>query len=413
MTRQPSSQPSTGNPAITISARGAERLRSGHVWVYSSDVLKAAAGPGSIVDVMDGRGRVFGTAFYSSSSQIALRLLSPKTLPAAAAIQQLIPERVGAAIDYRQRVVAGSDAYRLVFSEADGLPGLIVDRYGAILSLQILTQGMDSPELRHSVLDALVSRLAPAAIIERVDPRIRELEKLPALPTRVAWADGMAIGANAPEARVPALAFCMNGVRFQFDPMAGQKTGAFLDQRENYAAAARYAHGNALDCFCYHGGFALHLARACSSVAGVDSSRAALECAEANARLNGCEIEWIEANAFDLLKDYAAARREYDTVVLDPPAFARNRASVPTALGGYKELNLRALRMLRPNGILVTCSCSHHVSEADLLGVLASAALDAHRTVRILERRGASLDHPAILTIPETAYLKCIIGSVI
>jgi 23S rRNA (cytosine1962-C5)-methyltransferase len=200
----------------------------------------------------------------------------------------------------------------------------------------------------------------------------------------------------------------MNGVRFHFDTLAGQKTGAFLDQRENYAAVEKYAHGEALDCFCYQGGFALHLARVCSGVTGVDSSRPALEVAEQNAQLNEREIEWLEANAFDLLKDYASAGRQYDTIVLDPPAFAKNKASVPTALRGYKEINLRALKMLRPGGILATCSCSHHVSEADFMAMLASAAADSGRLVRVLEHRSAALDHPTIATIPETSYLKCI-----
>ena len=201
----------------------------------------------------------------------------------------------------------------------------------------------------------------------------------------------------------------MNGVRFLYDSVGGQKTGAFLDQRENYAAAARYARGDALDVFCYQGGFALHLARVCEKVTGVDSSRPALETADKNAALNGNEIEWIEANAFDLMRDYSDQGKKYDSIVLDPPAFAKSRRDLPTALRGYKELNLRALKMLRPGGILVTCSCSYHVSEAELLGTVGSAAADAHKTVRLLERRGASADHPAVLGIPETAYLKCLI----
>ena len=212
--------------------------------------------------------------------------------------------------------------------------------------------------------------------------------------------------------------FTMNSVRFHFDGLSGQKTGGFLDQRENYAAAARWGHGEALDCFTYQGGFALHLARVCESVTGVDSSRPALEVAEQNEQLNRAthrcgEIEWIEANAFDLLKDYATAGRQYDTIVLDPPAFAKTKRTVATALRGYKELNLRALKMLRPGGVLVTCSCSFHVSEAEFLGMLGSAAADADRRVRILEKRGQSQDHPVLLNVPETAYLKCIIVNVI
>jgi len=204
----------------------------------------------------------------------------------------------------------------------------------------------------------------------------------------------------------------MNGVRFLYDAIEGQKTGAFLDQRENYAAAGQFARGEALDVFCYQGGFALHLARNCSKVMGVDSSRPALEIAEKNAGLNGREIEWIEANAFDLLRDYSDAGRLYDCIVLDPPAFAKSKQNLPTALRGYKELNLRALKMLRPGGILVTCSCSYHVSAADLLDTVASAALDSHRILRLLENRSQAKDHPTVLTIPETAYLKCLIAVV-
>lgn len=201
----------------------------------------------------------------------------------------------------------------------------------------------------------------------------------------------------------------MNGVRFVFGALSGQKTGAFLDQRENYAAAAEYARGEALDVFCYQGGFALHLAPKCDKVTGVDSSRPALEIAEKNAALNALELEWIEANAFDLMRDYSDSGKSYDCIVLDPPAFAKSRRDLPTALRGYKELNLRALKMLRPGGVLVTCSCSYHVSPAALLETVQAAALDSQRTLRLLENRGQAKDHPSLLGIPETAYLKCLI----
>jgi 23S rRNA (cytosine1962-C5)-methyltransferase len=206
--------------------------------------------------------------------------------------------------------------------------------------------------------------------------------------------------------------FTMNGVKFRYDALEGQKTGAFLDQRENYAAAAQYAKGEALDVFCYQGGFALHLAPRCSQVTGVDSSRPALEVAEQNAALNRCDIEWIEGNAFDLLKDYSSSDRRYDTIVLDPPAFAKTKRDLDAALRGYKELNLRALKMLRPGGVLVTCSCSYHVSQFNFLEMLADAALDARRTLRLIEVRGQAKDHPVLLNMPETAYLKCIIAAV-
>jgi 23S rRNA (cytosine1962-C5)-methyltransferase len=416
----------TANPVIAVSTRAALRLRAGHIWVYSSDVVSGADAPaGAIVDIADERGGTLGTAVYSNSSVIAVRLLTRKPLAAADVIAQLIPERLRAAIAYREKLVRNTDAYRVLFSEADGLPGLVVDRYRDFLTVQVLTQAFDRSDFRNVVISVLSAEMKPRAIFERVDARIRGLEKLQRLEDRLLWPSSDSEERNAkkelsaPTGPVPApsdpgctTTFSLNGVRFRFDALAGQKTGAFLDQRENYAAVERYAHGEALDCFCYQGGFALHLARVCSSVTGVDSSRPALEVAEQNAQLNECNIEWLEANAFDLLKDYAASRRLYDTIVLDPPAFAKSRASLPTALRGYKELNLRALKMLRPGGILATCSCSHHVSEADFLGMLASAAADSGRIVRVLERRGAALDHPAIATIPETFYLKCVVCSV-
>lgn len=296
--------------------------------------------------------------------------------------------------------MSGTDACRLVFSEADFLPGLIVDRYNDVLTVQALTQAMDSESARQAVVETFTKQLAPAGMVERVEARVRELEQLPQR------ASGLLAGEKADTV------FTMNGVRFQYRGLEGQKTGAFLDQRENYAAAARYAHGEALDVFCYQGGFALHLAANCSQVTGVDSSRPALETAEQNAALNAREIEWIEANAFDLLKDYSAAGRQYDTIVVDPPAFARSRKTLETALRGYKELNLRALKMLRRGGVLVTCSCSYHVSEADFLESVASAAVDARRTLRLVEKRGQAKDHPVLLGVPETSYLKCLIFQV-
>ena len=389
---------STGHsalPRVAVSPRGAARLKSGHPWVYRSDIAAVnGIPPGSLVSVADPKGRVLGTVLYSSSSQIAIRLV------AAGPVQdfpELIRDRIRQAIDYRKLVVNNTDAYRVVFSEADFLPGLIVDRYNDLLSIQILTQGMDGEAVREAIVSELQSQLSPAAIAERVDSRVRELEQLPSRESSVLR------GSKAETT------FAMNGVRFQYSALAGQKTGAFLDQRENYAAAERYAHGEALDIFCYQGGYALHLARRCSSVTGVDSSRPALEIADQNATLNSVEIEWIEANAFDLLKDYAAAGQQYDTIVLDPPAFAKSHRNLETALRGYKELNLRALKMLRAGGILVTCSCSYHVTQSEFLNVISSAANDVHKSVRILELRGQSRDHPVLLGVPETNYLKAAI----
>jgi 23S rRNA (cytosine1962-C5)-methyltransferase len=401
-----------------------------------------------------------GSAFYSTASEIAIRMISPKPV---VGIEQLVRERIRAAIDYRERFVQNTNGYRVIFSEGDFLPGLIVDRYNDILSVQVLTQAWDSEVMRRVVLSELQEALSPRVIVERVDPRVRKLEQLPeresgiiqsavipttsnsdvipklfraqecfdklsagsALPKQKAGSSsfrsapllGMTSQKRVQSAEAPAAPqiqteFQMNGVRFLYDALRGQKTGAFLDQRENYVAAEKYARGEALDVFCYEGGFALHLARVCDKVTGVDSSRQALEAADQNAALNDREMEWIEANAFDLLRDYSDSGKKYDTIILDPPAFAKSRQNRAAAMKGYKELNLRALKMLRPGGVLVTCSCSYHVSAADLLEVLASATRDLHRTVRILENRGQAKDHPSVLGIPETAYLKCAILSV-
>ena len=394
--REPATLPS--GPRTVISLRGVNRLKAGHVWIYRSDVMSATdAGVGAVVSVHDERGRFFGSALYSTSSQIALRMLSDRPVADLAA---LIRDRVRQAIAYRQPLVRDTDAYRVVFSEADFLPGLIVDRYNDILSVQILTQAMDRQDVRDALLEELSESFRSSAIAERVEPHIRELEQLPPR------ASGLSMGEKTNTI------FLMNGVRFHFDVREGQKTGAFLDQRENYAAASAYAHGEALDVFCYQGAFALHLAKTCSRVVAVDSSRPALEVADKNALLNQREIEWIEANAFDLLKDYSASGRQYDTIVLDPPAFAKNRQNLETALRGYKELNLRALKMLRPGGVLVTCSCSYHVSEAEFLEVVADAGRDVHRTLRVLERRGQAKDHPVLVNVPESSYLKCLLLSV-
>jgi 23S rRNA (cytosine1962-C5)-methyltransferase len=383
---------------VTISPRGVSRLKDGHVWVYRSDIVSADGVPaGSLVAVTDQRGKSLGTALYSNASQIAIRMISRGQV---SDFSSLLRERIERAIAYREGIVRDSDAYRVIFSEGDFLPGLIVDRYNDVLSLQILTQAMDSEAVRQTLISELTDRLHPASIVERVDPRVRELEQLPPRST------GLLQGEKT------ATTFTMNGVRFHYDACEGQKSGAFLDQRENYAAAAQYAHGEALDVFCYQGGFALHLAGQCSQVTGVDSSRPALEVADQNAALNQREIEWIEANAFDLLKDYAASGRRYDAIVLDPPAFAKSKRELDSAMRGYKELNLRALKMLNTGGILVSCSCSYHVGQADFLEILGDAARDARRTLRLLEVRGQAKDHPVLLNVPETGYLKCVLASV-
>jgi len=382
------------SPTVTISQRGAERVLSGHVWIYRADVLDAGeAGPGDIVRLQDRREQFWGQALYSSKSQIALRLLTRDERPFDGAF---LAERIAMAASLRQQVAGEAQAYRLVSAEGDLLPSLIIDRYGPCFVVQTLTQGMD--RLKPQIVEILQRTFSPRSILERNDVAVRGLEGLPEQK-------GTLAGDDISEVEIEE-----NGLRFIFDLMGGQKTGGFLDQRENRLAARQYAHGRALDCFSYTGGFALHLAGKCGSVLGVDSSPEALNLARRSQRLNGLtNLEWKEANCFDFLKAADLEKQRYDTIVLDPPAFARQKSKLEAAWRGYKELNLRALKMLNPGGFLITCSCSHHVSEADFLEVVAAAALDAHRTVTVVERRTQSRDHPILLTVPETHYLKCLI----
>lgn len=379
---------------VRVSRRAAERILGGHVWVYASDVTdNGGAAPGSAVSVLDPRGRLLGTGLYSSTSQIALRLIAREAVAFDAA---LIAERIRRAAAYRNRVVENSTSYRLVYSEADQLPGLIVDRYGDYLVAQFSTQAMDAAA--PAILAALREVCAPRGIVLRNDAPARAKESLPL---------EVAVEGEVPEQAELA----MNGLRWIADLRHGQKTGLFLDQRENYSAAARCARGRALDCFTSTGGFAVHFAARCESVESIDASEPALERAEANARLNGiANVTFRKANVFDALAAYAAQHARFDTIVLDPPAFAKSKATVDKALAGYKEINVKALRLLGEGGTLVTCSCSHHVSEADFLEMLAAAALDAGRTLRIRERRIQAADHPVLLTVPETLYLKCVIA---
>jgi 23S rRNA (cytosine1962-C5)-methyltransferase len=347
--------------------------------------------------VVDPKGRLLGTAHYSSTSQICLRLLSHADEPIN---RDFYRRRIAAALAHRQRVVTGSDAYRVVFGEADLLPGLIVDRYADAVVLQALDQGMDRAQ--HDIVSSVEDLLEPRTIVLRNDAVVRKREQLP-LDKRVLKGD------SAPRARIR-----LNGLAFEADLLEGQKTGVYLDQRENYLAAARYAGGRMLDCFTSSGGFAIHAAARSEPVTAVDSSAPAIAMAASNARSNQISnIDFREADVFDFLAAEQQARRTYETVVLDPPAFAKSRANLEGAARGYKEINLRALKLLAPGGVLVTCSCSHHLSEAMLLETVAAAALDAGKTLRVLERRTQASDHPILLTVPETLYLKCLILEVL
>lgn len=412
------SQAHAAPPGAVVTRRASDRLRAGHLWVYASDIVSVTL-PNpeqALIPVADNRGLLLGTAFYSPSSQIALRLISREALDESAWLK-LLASRLRAAIARRKPLLdAANDACRLCFSEADELPGLIADKYADLAIVQFLAKGLLANGVKETCVRVLREELSLAAIHERPDPRIRELEGLPAPSIDPLWlAD--------PGKLVAATEFHLNGLVFNYDANAGQKTGAFLDQRANYAAARDWAQrmgvveresgGRALDVCCYQGGFALHLARLCRRVTGIDVSRASLEVAERNLQANrsqiSAEVDWIEADAFEILRDWSQAGEQFDVIVLDPPAFAKSKRAVEGALRGYKELNLRALKMLRPGGLLVTCSCSHHVSWVDLEGAVAAAAADASRRVRLLERRGAALDHPVVLNLPETEYLKCLV----
>lgn len=409
-----------GQIGARVSRRAADRLRAGHVWVYASDVesldlgVPAPDGPPALLPVADYRGMLLGIALYSPASQIALRLVSRESTNEADWLDML-GQRLSDAIDRRaselNAVEIDSDSFRLCFSEADAIPGLVVDKYGELVIVQLLAKGLDSAAVRERIVTTIRDRIKPAAILERPDPRIRELEGLSAPSLEPLYAAD-------PKHPLTATQFRLNGFTFHYDANAGQKTGAFLDQRANYKAAENYAcrlspAGRALDVCTYQGGFALHLARVSKSVTGIDASHASLEVAERNLAANRdkvtAEVDWVEGDAFQVLRDWAAGREQFDTIVLDPPAFAKSKRAVEGALRGYKELNLRAMQMLKPRGLLVTCSCSHHVSLAEFEGTVASAAADAHRRVRLLERRGAAPDHPVVLNIPETEYLKCLI----
>ena len=378
---------------VTISPRGEDRVRSGHPWIYKSDIAKADAAGGDTVSVVGARGRPLGHALYSDRSEIALRLLTHGPEPADLAMWR---SRIEQAIRFRETLAIDATAYRLVHGEADRMPSFVVDRYADYLVVQALSQGID--RLLAELTAILVDLVRPAGILARNDPRVRLLE---GLEQRVDVLHGS----------VPETIEVREGhVVYEVDPHRGQKTGLFLDQRENRVAAAQYAHGRLLDTFSYNGGFALALAPKCREVIAVDISEDAVARIRQNAARNGLgNVQARAMNVFDELRELERRAERFDMIVLDPPAFAKNKASVPKALSGYKEINLRALKLLNPGGFLVTCSCSYNVSEGDFANVLADAAVDAHADVAVVEKRMQGRDHPVLLTVPETFYLKCFI----
>jgi 23S rRNA (cytosine1962-C5)-methyltransferase len=378
---------------VVVSARGEQRLRTGHPWIYRADVADVDASGGDIVEVIGPRRRTLGHALFSDQSQIPLRMLARGDAPFEASI---LRGRLERAIQFRDTLTLDATAYRVVHGEADLLPSLVVDRYGSCLVVQALSQGMD--RLLPLVTGWLSELLSPDGILARNDPKVRTLEGLEqtvevlagTIPERVVVREGP--------------------IEYEVDLRKGQKTGLFLDQRENREAAARYAHGRLLDCFSYHGGFALRLASQCAVAEAVDISADAVAQVTANAARNHvANLTAREANAFDELRRLEKAGERYDTIVLDPPAFAKNKASVPNALAGYKEINLRAMRLLSPGGYLVSCSCSYNVNEEMFAAVLHEASLDSHTPITIVEKRMQGRDHPVLVGAPETHYLKCFI----
>jgi 23S rRNA (cytosine1962-C5)-methyltransferase len=379
-------------PTVAISGRGEERIRSGHLWIYRSDVTNVRAGAGDTVRVESAHGRRLGHALFSDRSQIALRMLATDDRPADLALWR---ERVRAAVQFRDSLRIDATAFRLVNGEGDLLPSFIVDRYGDFLTVQALSQGVD--RLLPDLVRVLVEDLRPRGIIARNDSRVRALEGLPS-------------GVEVLHGEVPKSVVVRDAdLEYEVDLWQGQKTGLFLDQRENRDAAAAYAHGRLLDCFSYTGAFALRLARRCTEVIAVDISEDAVSRIRANASRNRLAIDARVANVFDDLRRLEREGERFDTIVLDPPAFAKNRASVDRALAGYKEINLRALKLLSAGGYLVTCSCSYHVDEAMLGQLVYEAAQDARVAVTVVEKRMQGRDHPVLLGVPETYYLKCFI----
>ena len=431
----------TLGPAAILTRRAADRLRAGHLWVYRSELegLVPALGaetikPGALVTMVDSRLIPLGTALFSDTSELTLRKVSAEPRLTRGEYLESVRSSVRAAVALRAPMLADgdTDSVRLLFAEADNLPGIVADRYHDLVILQLLTQGTALADLRELLAHELALP-GIRAVVERPDPRIRELENLPLPPTAPLYLAQINLDGNSttvepndpPAGTDLQTSFELNGFHLRYDANSGQKTGAFLDQRQNYAAAAQHAAAarnarhqpdapfRALDICTYQGGFALHLARVCSHVTGVDASRGALEVAEQNLLRNRdallAEVDWVEADAFERLRSLDADGTKFDVVVLDPPAFAKSRRAVEGALRGYKELNLRALRMLTEGGILVTCSCSHHISLEAFTNTVGEAAADTGRHVRLLETRGAAPDHPEVMTLPETRYLKCLI----
>lgn len=385
--------PSPLTASAVLTARGTERLRLGHPWIYRSDIARAKAEPGDLVLVKSERGRPLGWALWSSESQIALRFVSTD---GNVNDETLWRDRLVTAIAYRDSLALDGTACRLVHGEADRLPALIVDRYDDVLVMQTLCQGMD--RRRDQIAQFLVDMLMPRGILARNDPKVRRLEGLEER-VDVLYGD------------VPETVQVREGkIQYDVNVRTGQKTGLFLDQRENHEAAARYATGRGLDAFTYHGGFALQMSPKCTQVVALDGSEAAIAAVKTNCTNNGItNVEARVANVFDELREFEVSGDKFDTIVLDPPAFAKSKSSIPGAVAGYKEINLRAFKLLKPGGHLITCSCSYNVDDDLFFDIISAAASDARATIALVERRLQSRDHPVLVGVPETSYLKCLV----
>jgi 23S rRNA (cytosine1962-C5)-methyltransferase len=383
----------TSEPRVVISGRGEERVRGGHPWIYKTDVAEARAAGGDTVVVHNPRGRIVGHALFSDRSQIALRMLTVGEAPAGL---ELWRARLSSAVAFRRSLGIDATACRLVHGEGDLLPSLVVDQYGDYLAVQALSQGVD--RLMPGILALLVEHLKPAGVIARNDVRVRQLE---GLESSVALLHG----------EVPEAVHVREGrIDHEVDLWHGQKTGLFLDQRENRVAARAYARGRMLDCFSYHGAFALQLADRCDSVIALEVSEEAVGHIRRNAERNGvANVEARLANVFDALRQFERDRERFDTIVLDPPAFAKSKDAIEKAWAGYKEINLRAMKLLNPGGILVTCTCSYHIDEASFGQIVYEASIDARARMAVVEKRMQARDHPVVLGVPETYYLKCFI----
>ena len=379
-----------------VTKKGAKRVRGGHLWIYKSDVQKVEADGGEVVSVYDEAKNFVGKAFYSDSSEIALRIFTVKD---ETVDKEFWRGRIGDAAT-RRRGDAATNARRLIYSEGDLLPSLIVDDYNGVFVIQTLAQGTE--KLKNTFVEILTEEFSPAAIVERNDAKVRQRENLP-------MQSGVLFGEVPPEIFIE-----QDGLKFAVAPLEGQKTGSFLDQRENHLAVRQFAFGRALDCFTFNGGFALNLAQVCDEVTAIDISEDATKTAKRNAELNGISnVGFQTANVFDALRELEKSGEKFDTIVLDPPAFVKSRAALRSAVRGYKEINLRALKLLNKGGILVTCSCSFHFSEEIFLQTLEESARDARRRVHLIEKRMQSSDHPILVGMPETYYLKCFILRVI